>query len=516
MSGPALRLGGLLLGVLAAVVPAHARDVPGFGTVSFPTSCAPAVQEAFETAVARLHDFDGPEDAFRAVAAADPHCAIAWWGAAMTARGNPLAGAPSRAALEAGRAYVAKGVAAGPATEREAGLVAAMQTYFRDPDEDHTARTLAYEATMRRLAAAFPDDVEVQSFFALAILEAVDLTDTSYARQHEAGVILERLWAQNPNHPGAPHYLIHAYDYPPLAAGALDAARRYAGIAPAAHHAQHMPSHIYSMLGLWRDSIAANRAAAAVWEGGAPHAMADMDASDPHGLDFIAYAELQLGEDDAVAAALAQAGPSDERTLVAARFVLERNDWVAAAALPVEVPLFRAMTTRFVRALGAARTGQPAAARVELDALRDLRGPVLREGGTYWAGLVDVYGTAAEAWITLATGDAEAAVRQARDAADADDAREKHILLENKLLPMRELYGDLLLAANRPDAALAAYTASMRAAPNRFNGDLGAARAVRALGRTDEAGRYYAAAAALVMDAAPGRPEIAEARNAGR
>ena len=502
------------LAILAAL-PAAARDVPGYGTVSFPTSCAPAVQAPFEAALARLHDFDGPEDAFRAVAAADPHCAIAWWGAAMTVRGNPLAGAPSREALEAGQADIRRAQAAGPASPREAGLIAALATYYRDPTEDHAARTRAYEAALRDLAARFPDDVEIQSFHALAILEAVDLTDTTYARQREAGRILERLWAANPRHPGAPHYLIHAYDYPPLAVRALPAARAYAGIAPAAMHAQHMPSHIYSMLGLWRDSIAANRAAAAVGAGGEPHTIAWDDAADAHGMDFIAYAHLQLGEDDAVRAALAEAGPSEERTLVAARLPLERGDWAAAAAMPLDgLSPLGAVTARFVRALGQARLGQAGPARTEVAALRALRNPVLQADGAYWAGLVDVYAGAAEAWAAFAGGDTDTALRLARAAADADDGRAKHILLENKLLPMRELLGEMLLAARQPAAALAAFDETLVSAPNRFRSLLGAARAARALGQDEAARRRYAQAAALVADASPGRADITEARQA--
>jgi tetratricopeptide (TPR) repeat protein len=501
------------LSVLVASPPACARTVPGFGTVAFGTSCKPAAEAAFEVALARLHDFDRPERAFRAVAAADPHCAIAWWGAAMAVRGNPLAGAPDRTALEAGRAHVAQAQAAGPAAPREAGLIAAMAVYYRDPDEDHAARTLAYEAAMRRLAEAYPDDAEVQSFFALAILEAVDLTDTTHARQIEAGRILEQVWAQHPDHPGAPHYLIHAYDYPPLAARALPAARRYAAIAPASMHAQHMPSHIYSMLGLWQDSIAANRAAARLMTPDAHPATAWLDTADPHGMDFIAYAHLQLGEDGAVAQSLAMAGPSEERTLVAARFLLERGDWTAAASMPARgLSSLEAVTVRFVRALGAARSGQPAAARDEVAALRRLRPAVLRDEGGYWAGLVDVYADAAEAWADYAAGDRETALSLMREAAARDDGREKHIWLENKLLPMRELYGDLLLDLGRPGEALTAFEASFATAPNRFNGFLGAARAARALGREDEARRRYAEAAALVALASPGRPGIVEAR----
>ena len=505
-----------LLACLLLATPAGARDIPGFGTVSFPTSCAPAVQADFETAVARLHAFDGPEDAFRAIAAADPHCAIAWWGAAMTVRGNPLAGAPSRDALDAGRAYLERAVAAGPATPREAGLIDALRVYYRDPAEDQAARTAAYEAAMRALAEAYPDDVEIQSFHALAILETVDLTDKTFSRQLEAGRILERLWAANPRHPGIPHYLIHAYDYPPLASRGLAAARAYPAIAPAGHHALHMPSHIYSMLGMWADSIEANRMAAALHAPG-PEDMPRMDADDPHGMDFIAYADLQLGQDDSVWAALADAGPSDERVLVTARYVLERGDWSGAAVMPVAgLSPYQQITARFVRALGSARSGQVAAARRESDALHGLRETVLQEDGAYWAGLVDVYGGAADAWTAYAAGDVAGGLALMSAASDADDAREKHILLENKLFPMRELYADLLLMAGHPAEALTAFHTSEAAAPNRFNGFLGSARAARALGLADEARQTYAKAAALVVDASPGRPEFTEVRLEGR
>ncbi len=488
---------------------AAARIIPGFGVLDFPTTCAPAVQADLETAIARLHAFDGPEDAFRAVAAADPHCAIAWWGAAMTVRGNPLAGAPGRDALEAGRAYAAAAAAAVPQTGREAGLVDAMRVYYRDPAEDHAARTRAYETAMRQLAAAYPDDVEIQSFYALAMLEAVDLTDRSFSRQLAAGRILEPFWAANPDHPGIPHYLIHAYDYPPLAARALPAARRYAGIAPGSPHAQHMPSHIYSMLGMWPESIAANRMASVV-HATMPEDTAWMDAADPHGMDFIAYAHLQLGQDDAVQAALAGAGPSDERVLVMARYRLERGDWAGAASMSTDgLSPFQLVTARFVRALGAARSANPAA-RDEVAALRALRGPVLQEDGAYWAGLVDLYAGAADAWTLYAAGDAAHALTLMRQTADADDAREKHILLENKLVPMRELYADLLLEAGHPIDALSAYEASLRTAPNRLHTYLGALRAARLLGRDGDARRYAQSASMLIADAAPGRPEFAE------
>ena len=507
------RMNRLLPALVAILLPAAAWAVPGYGTVSFSSSCNPAVQARLNTAIARMHDFDGPEQAFQDIATADPGCAIAWWGAAITVRGNPLAGAPGRAALRAGQAYTARARAMGRVSAREAGLIAAAERYFRNPAEPHAIRTEAYEAAMRALAMQYPDDPDIQSLHALAILETVDLTDTSLARQREAGSILARVWAANPGHPGAAHYLIHAYDYPALAPGALAAARAYAGIAPAAAHAQHMPSHIYSMLGLWADSVAANEAAATLE--GAPHTMPGMDAQDPHGLDFITYARLQLGQDDAVAAALAAAGPSAERTIATARYLLERHDWPGARAMPARtLSAFDAITVRFTRALGAARSGSgdAAAARLEAGLLRTLRPTVLQYDGGYWAGLVDVYAEAADAWAAQAAGDNGTALRLMARAAAMDDAREKHILLENKLLPMRELYGDLLLELGQPGDALTAYVKSQGPAPNRFNGFLGVARAERMLGHEDAARLAYGQAAALVAGVAPRRTAILEAR----
>ncbi len=508
-----------VLAALAATLAtgsAAGREVPGFGVVAFPNSCKPAVAARLDRAVARLHAFDGPEDDFLAVAKADPACAIAWWGAAMSVRGNPLAGPPDEAASASGRAYLAKALAKEPGSAFERGLIDALSVYYRDPGPGgHRARTAAYEAEMERLAAAHSDDPEVQSFAGLAILEAVDLTDKSYARQLKAGAILEKVWATYPEHPGAPHYLIHAYDYAPLAARALPAARRYAGIASPSMHAQHMPSHIYSMLGMWAESIAANRDAARLGGHGAHAASAKLDAADPHGMDFIAYARLQLAQDREVAAALARAERSEERTIAAARYLLERGDWTGAAAMPVSQgsPLDQ-LTVRFVRALGAARAGRPPAeACQEVAALRALRPAIERREGAYWAGLVDVYGTAAEAWAARIEGKPEEALRLMLAAADLDDGREKHILLENKLLPIRELYGELLAELGRPAEALVAFEESLKSSLNRLRSYLGAARAARDLGQAEEARRRYGQVAALGRDADPGRPEIVEARS---
>lgn len=505
------------LAISASPASSHAAD--GFGSVSFPTSCAGSITKPFETAVARLHSFDHAVDAFTAIAKADRNCAMAWWGAAMSARGNPLAGGLDADALRKGGAFLRQAKAVQAKTERERGFMDALEIYYRDYRQGgHAARTQAYEAAMERLSRAYPDDAEVTAFYALAILEAVDLTDKTYARQIKAANILEDLWTRQPDHPGAPHYLIHAYDYAPLAERGLTAARRYTAIAPASLHARHMPSHIFTMLGLWDESIATNESAAQLLVPKSPQAAAAggaaIDVLNLHGFDFIAYARLQLAQDKRVAEGLNLLRRSRKSfSLVEARYALERGDWNAAATLKREAgwPVLDAIA-RFTRALGLAHTGQVAAAKAELRALRALREPIRRGESDYWAGLVDVYARAADASIAFGEGRSGEARTLMREAADLDEAREKHINLENKLVPMRELYGELLLELGEPGEALAAFEASLKAAPNRFRSYLGAARAAKALGQTDAARRWYSKLEQLTAKADTIRLEIAEAR----
>jgi tetratricopeptide (TPR) repeat protein len=492
----------------------------GFGTVSFPTSCAPAVREPFERAVARLHSFIPVAEEFAAIAKADRRCAMSWWGAAMSVRGNPLAGALDADALREGRAFLRRAKAARPKTEREHAFIAALDVYYRDYGRGgHPARTQAYEAAMERLSRAYPDDPEASAFYALAILEAVDLTDKTYARQLKATKILEDLWARYPDHPGAPHYIIHAYDYAPLAERGLAAARRYAAIAAGSMHARHMPSHIFTMLGLWEESIAANEAAAQLIVATMPrshaHGPAAIDALNLHGFDFIAYARLQLAQDKRVAEGLQVLRRSAKRfVLLDARYALERGDWSAAAALPREPgwPILDAIV-RFTRALGLARLdGRVAAAQTEVRALNALREPIRRTESEYWVGLIDVYASAADAWIARAEGCETNALALMREAAQLDDAREKHIDLENKLVPMRELYGELLLDFGQPAEALAAFEASLQTSPHRFRSYVGAARAAKMLGRLDVARQWYSKLQQLTAKADTIRPEMMEAR----
>jgi hypothetical protein len=485
----------------------------GFGEVAFVNSCSPAAQPALQTAIARLHSFDVGIDSFRAIAAQHPSCAMAWWGGAMAARGNPLAGEPARASLQAGRKLLDRAKAVRNATPRERAIVEALDVYFRDYPGGHGARTQAYEAAMESVYGQYPSDIEIGAFYALAILEAVDLTDKTYARQLKAGSVLEPIFAAHPDHPGAPHYLIHAYDYPPLAMRGLAAARRESDIAPAAAHAQHMPSHIYTMLGLWDQSIEANARAARILDPrNAGNAVAS-DIEDPHGFDFIVYARLQEAQDDQVAADLASLRKKNQSfATVEARFALERRDWIAASSLRISSDPFDATVARFARAYGAARLGNVAAAETELKALRTLREPMRRTEGDYWAGFVDVYAGTAQAWIEQASGRTDTAIATMQAAAMLDDSREKHISLENKLLPMREVLGELLLETGRPQQAADAFAQSLQTSPNRYRSFAGAAKAARATGNDQQARNWYAKLLQLTERGNRNRPELAEAR----
>jgi hypothetical protein len=481
----------------------------GESAVAFDNSCAAGVQSDLQSAIARLHSFEASADTFRAVAEKDKGCAIAWWGAAMAARGNPLGGDLDAESLKTGRSLLERAKAI-KTTPRERAFIEALGVYYRDY-RAQAERTKAYEAAMEKLSAPYVADAEAKAFYALSILEAVDLFDNTYARQLKAGALLEEIWRDHPAHPGAPHYLIHAYDYAPLAERALPAARRYAAIETSSPHARHMPSHIFTMLGLWRESIEANRKAHAALH--ASHNGADSDTGSLHGFDFIAYARLQLADDDEVKAGIKSLNERGKRLpLAEARYVLERAAWSEAGALavPTDEPV-AAANVRFVRALALAHLGNAKEARSEWRALGALRAGVQRSDGAYWASLVDIYLGAADAWIAQAEGRTDYARDKMAAIADADDAREKHIYLENKLVPMRELLGELLLEQRRPREAAAAFEAALKASPNRFRGFLGAARAAKAAGDAAAAREWYGKLIALVGES-NGRPEIAEAR----
>lgn len=501
-----------------------------FGTVRFPTSCNPAAQHQFEQALAMLHSFNYPNTiaAFKSVLDADPQCAIAWWGVAISQRPNPLVAPFDEASLKRGLDAAQQGIAAGPKTQREADWLRAIESFYKDYGTlSQGQRTLAYEQAMATLSAKYPRDTEAAIFYALALNEAAPHSDKTYARQRKAGAILERIYREAPDHPGVAHYLIHSYDCTALATQGLPFAQKYAAIAPDAPHAQHMPSHTYSMLGMWPESVKSNEAALNVMVRDAARAWPGATRpSAAHSWDFMAYAYLQMGMDKAAAGVRDQAEAARkfpfERSVmhtglaaIPARYALERGAWKEAAALQPRGSSFAQAEaiTYFARALGAARSGDPQAARVSIDKLRELRESLEKSGQPYWAEQTDAQILAANAWVDLATGKRQEAVTGMRKAAGLEDASEKDVAMENRLYPMRELLADMLLELGQPGAALKEYEASLKSAPNRLHGLYGAAKSAQGIHDDARAARYFEKLVVLTANADSARPEIAEARS---
>ena len=499
------------------------------GRVHFETSCTSQAQEKFDRGLAMVHSFFYPNSvqAFTEAAAADPQCAIAYWGVAISHRPNPLILPLTAAALKNGLEAVEKGKAIGAKTVRERDWLAAIEPYYKDYDKvDQTQRGLAYERAMEALMQKYPDDLEAAIFYALALNETALHSDTTYAKQLKAGAILEKVAAKLPEHPGVLHYLIHTYDYPPLAKRALDPANKYAEVAPASQHAQQMPSHTYSMLGMWTQSVASNtksravarEQAAKLWPGAT-------SPGEPHFLDFMEYALLQMGQEgpakqlredsnaikklgfEAVYAYTALAA-------VPARFALERQAWKEAAALEPrgsQFPQAEAITY-FARAMGSARSGDLANAEREVDKLKEIRAALENASQSYWATQVEVQMLAASAWVAQGKGDKERALKLMREAADVEDSSAKHIAMENRLYPMRELLGDLLLEQQQPGPALAEYETSLASTPNRLRGLYGAAKSANAANQPEKATAYFRNLAEMTKDADADRVEISEAK----
>jgi len=530
MKGRHLILGLFVLIGLVAVASAH--DGEQIGNVRFPTSCTQTVQGDFERAVALLHSF-WYEEAFKAfttLTATEPTCAIGYWGQAMSVY-YPLWQPPSPAMLEKGAAAIAKGQALN-ASPREKDYLAAIGTYYRDYDKiDHRTRAQAYEKAMEQLSTRYPEDREAAVFYALALNATAPPTDKTYANVRKAGAILEKVYAEQPNHPGVAHYIIHSYDYPPLAGQGLVAARGYAKIAPAVPHAQHMPSHIFTRLGLWQESIDSNLASAnagkAYYTRQGKTTVWDQTL---HALDYVVYAYLQTGQDKRARAvledlrAIPKAEPENFAAAYAyaaipARIALEQHRWSEAASLTPGTPSFpweqfawAQAITAFTRAVGAARTGDVAAARADAQKLDSYHASLVGAKQTYWAEQVDIQRQTAAAWVARAEGKNDEAVKLMRAAAAQEDATEKHPVTPAPVIPARELLGNLLLEVNQPAQALLEFEASSQRDPNRLNGILGAARAAELSGDGAKAKALYARAVALCDKADGDRPELKHAK----
>jgi hypothetical protein len=533
-----LLLAGLCV-FIAAGSPAFAQiehaDHGAFGSVHFEVSCSPAAQQEFDRAVAMLHSFFYPETdkAFRAIAEREPSCAMAYWGIAISQRPNPLTAPFSPDQLRQGWENVQKARASGSATQRERDWVDALAAFFRNyATVNQQTRSIAYEAEMARLHARYPKDSEAAVFYALSLLEAVDLGDKTYARQLKAADILSRVERTQPEHPGVIHYLIHSYDYAPIAAKGLPSARRYAALAPSAPHALHMPSHIFSTLGMWQDAVRSNLVADAsnreYAASTSPAAAANPSSilARYHNLDFLTNAYLQLGKDQAAKAILDErntiaALPAGERITVhtayaaiPVRYAFERGAWQDAARLvPMKTPYKQAEAIIwFGRAIGAARSGDVGDAKEDLTQISRLVQELTSAGDPYWAEQVGVQEAAASAWIALAEKNVPRAVALMQEAADREDRTEKHVAMENRLSPMRELLGELLLEAGKPREALQEFERSLRTMPNRFRSLAGAGQSAALTGNGRLARSYYDRLLSLAAGADSERPAIGAAR----
>jgi tetratricopeptide (TPR) repeat protein len=502
--------------------------------VDFATSCRPAVQHTFKHAVWTLHSFWYPEALkdFTAVAEAEPDCAMAYWGIAMS-HWYPLWFPPSPAALKAGSEAVEKAMAAPTQTEREKDYITAIAAFYRDNDKlDHRTRALAYEKAMEQVYLKYPEDREAGVFYALALDTTAPPTDKTYTNQKRAAEILNKVWKEQPNHPGVVHYLIHSDDSAKFAQAGLDAAICYAKIAPDVPHALHMPSHIFTRLGMWQESIDSNRAANAaalayVRKNLGPDGF---DGETVHTMDYLEYAYLQTAQDgpakivvDKLIGFRQSAGANLPTAYAVAaipvRFVLERRDWAGAVSLsapaigfPLErFPWAEAMIS-FGRALGEARTGNLAGAQTEIANLQSLKDKLVAAKDTYWANQVEVQRLGAAGILAHVQGDDQKAIELVRAAADLEATMDKSPATPSPVLPARELLGDLLLELNQPATALTEYKEMLRTDPNRFRSILGEARAAKQSGDAAAAHDAYQKLVALSKPAGPERPELAEAK----
>jgi len=503
------------------------------GSVSFSTSCNAAVQSPFNRAVALMHSFQFASaiEAFRGILSTDPSCSMAYWGIGLSNWGNPFAsGLKAQAQLERGMEAVNEARAANPKTARERAYVEAVAHLFTDTTHtDQQTRVVAYESAMASVSAAYPDDIEASIFYALAIAAAADPTDKTYARQLKAGEMLEALYAKYPDHPGLAHYIIHAYDVPPLAARAATAAQHYSQIAPSTPHALHMPSHTFTRLGEWQASIDANVASAASARN------AGQPGDELHASDYLVYAYLQTCQDNAalqvVESAVRTFARFDPAVLVGgasspsaayfahaaipARYALERRAWGDAAKLeptPSPFPQTDAITY-FARGLGAAHVKDHAAASSAVDALKRSRDKLIEMKETYWANQVEIQSREVAAWLAFADGKPREAIAGLREAAAMEDDTEKSAVTPGPLAPARELLGELLLELNQPADALKEFEATLVKEPNRFRSLYGAAEAAKQMGNRPTERLYFQKLLKVAEGAdQPGRPELKEAR----
>jgi tetratricopeptide (TPR) repeat protein len=528
---PALAAVLALAPVCSAPAQTDAHDLmEGRGRgVSFPISCGEDIQPRFDAALAALHSFWYGQalKEFTAISATKPDCAMAYWGIAMSVW-NQIWAPPRPDNLKTGSDAIARAMAIGATTQRERDYLDALAAFYANYDKlDHRTRAGAYMLKMERVAERYPGDVEAQLFYALSLLATADGLDKTYENQLKAGGILERVFAEKPEHPGPSHYIIHAYDYPALVDRALAAAQRYAVCVTVVPHAIHMPSHTYVLLGRWQDTITANNAAET----------AEADRGTPedriHALDYLVYAHLQLAQDRKAKEVLDLA-LKIENDLIArkhdsglrarpfgvaameARWALERLDWTTAASLPLRpsrYPYAEAVP-HFARAVGLARSGRPEQAGPEIEGLAALQKALADAKILYWARQVDIERKVASAWVDRALGRDGEAVALMQEAATEEETSESHDTLSPGPVGMtaHEALGLLLLELGRPGEALPAFEASLRTAKNRLRSYAGAAAAAAAAGNAEAARNYYTKLLELTEGSDGVRPELAQAR----
>ncbi|MND28739.1 Tetratricopeptide repeat protein [compost metagenome] len=504
-----------------------------FGAVGFITSCSDKTQVEFDLAMALLHSFeyDEAEKAFAKVIDKTPDCAMAYWGVAMS-NYHPLWAPPSETELQKGAKAVVIAQSIQQKSEREADYINAIAMFYKDWDKaDHRTRAIRYEKAMEKLYKEFPEDKEAALFYALALTAAADPADKSFKNQKQAGALLNALYANEPNHPGVVHYIIHAFDSPELAELALPAARKYAAIAPSSAHALHMPSHIFTRLGLWDESIRSNLASVS-----SAQCYAEQTGikghwdEELHGLDYLVYAYLQKGQNELAMKqwnylkTMNEVHPVNFKVAYAfasipSRYLLENKMWVEAASLKTlhpnlhwdEYPWQKAIV-HFTRVLGSVHTDNFTTAETELKNLRNCYDTLVAQKDAYKANEVLIQVKTAEAWLLFKQSKLPEALAQMYTAADMEDGTEKHPVTPGEVLPARELLGDMLLQMNKPQEALKAYEADLKRHHNRFNGLYGAGLAAEKSNNPEKAKYYYQQLTNIANATDSKRPELEGAK----
>ena len=509
---------------------------PNFGDVSFALSCRYDLRETFNLGLSLMHSFEyaEAEKAFVSVLDQDPECLMAYWGTAMSILNHPLSFKQNMKSLERGENLLKVAQTLTPNNEREKDYIDAVTVYFNDwQNLDTKTRKLNYESKMEELYNKYPDDVETAVFYSLAVLATADLNDKSYIKQKKSGQILEKLFETNPNHPGIAHYIIHNYDSPELAHLALNTARKYAVIAPSSAHAQHMPSHIFTRLGLWNESIKSNidSANSAVCYAESVNPNANW-VSEIHALDYLVYAYLQMGDNSRAQSEMnkmleiKEVFPSDHFAsayaliAVPSRLAVENKNWELATKLELpktnldwDKATWPKAILHFSRALGFTNTGDSSSAQKELEILVSLRDRLNDAENSYESGQVTIQIEAIKGWIEYSKGNSDKAIEYMKLASNLENKTSKAAVTPGEIIPADELLADLYLVLNRPEEALKAYELNLKGHPFRFNGIYGAAKAAQQLNDTKLAIYYFEKLIKLSKDVNSSRAELLEAKD---